>query len=52
MYYAQIDSNGIVYAITQTSGEVDQPDMILIDGFDVSLMGQRYDNGKFVPVVD
>ena len=52
MYYAQIDSDGIVYAITQTGGKVDQPDMILIDGFDVFLLGMRYENGKFVPVVD
>lgn len=50
MYYAQIDVNGIVYAITQTSGVVSAPNMISINEFDMSLLGKKYENGQFVTV--
>jgi len=44
VYYAQIDENGIVYAITQASGK-----MIEIEGLDESLLGKKYNSetGEF-----
>lgn len=50
MYYAQINSSGIVCAITQTAGEVSSPDMILIGSFDTSLIGKLYQGGTFIDV--
>ena len=42
MFYAQIDSNNICYAVTQTSGEIIQADMISIPAYDESLLGMKY----------
>ena len=41
MYYAQIDEAGICYAVTQTTGPIEQADMIEIGGYDESLLGKR-----------
>lgn len=41
MHYAQIDESGICYAVTQTTGPIEQADMIEIDGYDESLLGKR-----------
>ncbi|TAH58218.1 MAG: hypothetical protein EWM48_02115 [Sphaerochaeta sp.] len=41
MYYAQIDMDGICYAVTQTTGPIEQDDLIEIDGYDESLLGKR-----------
>jgi len=41
MYYAQIDENGICFAVTQTYGPIQQADMIPVDSFDQSLLGQK-----------
>lgn len=49
MYYAQI-TNGVVSAITETSGEHTTPDMLQLESFDVSLLGQSYANGVFTPI--
>lgn len=40
MFYAQIDANGICYAVTQTAGPVDAPDMIERPAFDESELGK------------
>lgn len=50
MYYAQIDSNGIVYAMTQSSGIITQDNMIQIESLDDNLLGKKYENGAFVTV--
>lgn len=52
MYYAQIDADGICYAVTQTAEPVKQGDMIEIDSYDVSLLGKRYnaETEDFEPV--
>ena len=42
MIYAQINANGICYAVTQTAGPVDAPDMIERPAFDESLLGKRW----------
>lgn len=49
-YYAQINSDNLVYAVTQTDGDVDHFNMIEIDGFHEYLLGMRYENQQFVPV--
>jgi len=41
MYYAQIDMDGICYAVTQTSGTIEQGDLVEIGGYDESLLGKR-----------
>lgn len=48
MYYAQI-TNGVVTAVTETSGAINAPHMIEIQGFDTSLLGNSYANGVFTP---
>lgn len=49
MYYAQIDSDDIVFAVTQTAGEIISPDMIVINYYDDSLLGKQYNKatGEF-----
>lgn len=50
MYYAQINSSGIVYAVTQTSGAVTSDDMVQIESLDSSLIGKLYQGGTFIDV--
>lgn len=52
-YYAQIDEEGICFAVTQTSGEFDQPDMIPIDSLDESRLGMKRveETWEDVPIV-
>ena len=49
MYYAQINDDSIVISVTQTTGEIDNPSMIAIEGYDISVLGKRYnpDTGDF-----
>jgi hypothetical protein len=49
MYYAQINPDGVVFAVTETHGEHQSVDMIAIDSLDTSLLGQHYANGVFTP---
>lgn len=46
-YYAQIDENNICIGVSQLSGEVNLPSMILLDIQDASLLGRRYNNGAW-----
>lgn len=47
MYYAQIDDTGVVVAITETKKEIKADNMILVQGYDVDLLGRKYKNGEF-----
>lgn len=47
MYYAQIDDTGVVVAITETKKEIKADNMILIQGYDVDLLGRKYKDGEF-----
>jgi predicted glycosyl hydrolase (DUF1957 family) len=47
-YYAQIDDQSICYAVTQTAGEIIQPDMILITSYDISLLGKIWNGGEWL----
>ena len=51
MYYAQIDGNDICYAVTQTAGQINQANMIEIDGIDESLLLKKYVDGQWVDVI-
>lgn len=41
--YAQIDSEGYCIAISQLSGEINQPNLIKLNSFDTSFMKRKYD---------
>jgi hypothetical protein len=45
MYYAQIDENGIVIAVSQLSGLVDAPNLVEIGLLNSALLGKRYNFG-------
>ena len=49
MYYAQINHDNVVFAITETPVPISAPDMIEIESFDTSLIGCTYSNGRFIP---
>lgn len=42
-YYAQIDSNGVVSAVTETHSSINADHMVPVDELDVSLLGRTYD---------
>lgn len=42
-YYAQLNSAGQCSAVTETSGAVDSPNMIVLDALDTTLLGRTYD---------
>lgn len=48
-YYAQINSDRVVYSVTETSGVIDAPDMVEISELDTSLLGKVHDQetGEF-----
>jgi hypothetical protein len=45
MYYAQINQDSIAFAVTETAGEISQPDMIPLASFDTSVIGKKWSNG-------
>ncbi len=51
MYYAQLNEQGRVVAVTQTAAEVISPSMVALPLLDSSLIGATYQNGAFVPAV-
>jgi hypothetical protein len=50
MYYAQINPENIAFAVTQTSGEIDQSYMIPLASFDNSVIGKRWADGEWEDV--
>lgn len=49
-YYAQIDESNICIGVSQLSGEVNLPSMVLLDNYDSSLLGRQYNNGGWEDV--
>lgn len=47
-YYAQITSDQICFAVTQTHGPISQPDMIPITSYDTSLLGKIWTNDEWL----
>ncbi|MDD3041089.1 hypothetical protein [Bacteroides sp.] len=50
-YYAQVDKSSICIGVSQLSGVVTADNMILLETYDVSLLGKRYNNGAWGEVV-
>ncbi len=50
-YYAQIDEGSICIGVSQLSGVVTADNMILLETYDVSLLGKRYNNGAWEDAV-
>lgn len=46
--YAQLNDQRIATAISQLSGSVDSQDMIALEYLDSSLIGKRYEDGKWI----
>ena len=47
-YYAQINDDLACYAVTQTAGEIIQPDMIQVASYDTSLLGKIWTDGEWL----
>ncbi len=47
-FYAQIDDDGVCYAVTQTAGPISAPDMVPIPDFDLTYIGRTYSGGAWV----
>ena len=47
IYYAQIDDNGIVRGISQLSNQINQKNLILIESYDESLLGKKWNGTSF-----
>ena len=50
MRYAQINENGICFAVSNLSGEVIADDMILLKDNEMSPLGKKYVNGMWEEV--
>ena len=48
MIYAQLNENNICTGISQLSGEVQAPNMLQIEYYDTTLMGKKFEDGKWV----
>ena len=47
-YYAEINENNICTALLDTPTEItDNPKMILTDTYDLSVLGKKYNSGKW-----
>jgi hypothetical protein len=45
MIYAQLDQNDICVGISDLSGVVEADNMILLDNYDLNLLGKKYNRG-------
>jgi len=50
MFYAQLNNEQIVVAVSQLAGAIDRPDMIVLSSYDTSLIGKRHEAGEFFAV--
>jgi hypothetical protein len=48
-YYAQT-TEGIVTTVCSCDGELEGDNIIPIESYDLSLLGQKYEDGKFTPI--
>ena len=49
-FYAEIDSENICVNLADSPCETDNPMMISIETYDLSLLGKKYENGEWVEV--
>ena len=48
MIYARLDSNNVCIGISQLSGEIQTENMLQIESYDVTILGKKYENGKWI----
>lgn len=49
-YYAQLSETGICVGLSDLSGEVTADNMILLESYDTTILGKKYENGVWVEV--
>ena len=49
-FYAKLNEDNICIGVSQLSGEVNLPSMILLETYDVTLLGKRYNDGVWEEV--
>lgn len=49
--YVRLDSNNVVVGVSQLAGKIDDPNMMLVESSDISLLGATYneESDEFVP---
>ena len=47
-YYAQLDETGLCVGLSDLSGEVTADNMILLESYDFTILGKKYENGVWV----
>ena len=50
MIYAQLNEENICIGVSDLSGEVEADNMILLESFDVDILGKKYNNGEWEDV--
>lgn len=49
-YYAQLDETGLCVGLSGLSGEITADNMILLESYDTTILGKKYENGAWVEV--
>ncbi len=47
MIYAQLNEENICVGVSELSGEVEGDNMVLLDNYDISLLGKKYNDGSW-----
>ena len=47
-YYAQLNETGLCVGLSDLSGEVTADNMILLESYDLTVLGKKYENGVWV----
>ena len=50
MYYAQINDENICIAVSKLHGEVKEGNLLQIPIYDSSILGKKYENGKWMDI--
>lgn len=48
--YAQLNENGICVGVLQLSGEVQGENTVVLQEYDTSVLGKKYENGKWIEI--
>ena len=49
-YYAQLNETGLCVGLSDLSGEITADNMILLESYDLTILGKKYENGVWVEV--
>ena len=47
MIYAQLNDENICVGVSDLSGKVEADNMILLESFDIDILGKKYNNGEW-----